>query len=1129
MRYKKKEIILAPTDLSNFLNCRNLTNLDLAAVKSGEKRPARYGPMIDALRERGIAHENAYLVALKGQGLTVSEGPEEEPTSDTIGRTEKAMADGIDVVFQAALTDDTWSGRADFLRKVESRSDLGAWSYEPIDTKLAQDTKAGTILQLCVYANLLGKQQGRVPEHMHVVTPRDGCTLESYRTHDYAAYFRLLERGVGQFISDPADTYPDMVSHCEICAWWDTCEKRRRGDDHLCYVAGISMQQIQFLKEVGIEKLAELATLDDVPKPSTGSIEALVRTRDQARAQWKGREQGIHYYELKQPIDEEHGLASLPEPTPDDIFLDFEGNHFADGGVQEYLTGYVTKNNYGTFNYTSLWATTLEEEQRAFEKFMDFATETRKKNPGAHIYHFASYETVALKRLMGRFACKDIELDALLRGGAFVDLLSVTKRALIAGVENYSIKNLEPFFDYKRTQDLREASMSRRIFEAALEADDIDEVFEKHRQIVEDYNREDCESTSRLRDWLEGLRANVIEQGHKLPRPAPDEGEASEQVSELDAQLHALRDALLDGVPVDPDERSAQDWARFKLAHMMEFHRREDKAAWWEKFRLQELDIEDYMDERRAVAGLQFVEVVEEANAPVHRYTYLPQDIDIRKGEDVFDDLGDRLGKVVDVDAAASMIDVKKMGRTADHHPTHAFFFNRVSAKTLQQSLIRLGQAVIDKGLDAGEPYRAAIQLLLRNPPSTDNPGLPLQHDDETTVEAACRIGNQLNGKVLAIQGPPGTGKTFTGGEMICELIQKGKKVGITAVSHKVIINLMECTLKAANEKDVEIKCVHKKDGDYPGDYAIRYSSSYPRILSGLETGEINLLGGTAWQWSREDFAQSVDVLFVDEAGQMSLSNVLAAGQAGKGLVLLGDPQQLEQPLQSSHPEGSEVSALHHLLDGEETMPADLGLFLGVTWRLHPQIAEFTSEVYYANRLEALPGLEEQEILGDGALTGSGLRFVPVVHMGNQAKSLEEADVIAKIFEGLTDGKTRWRDKAGDERVITSADILIVAPYNAQVAVLADRIPAMARRIGTVDKFQGQEAPIVMYSMTSSSPEDAPRGMEFLYNPNRFNVATSRARALCILVGSPALFEPKCRTPKQMKMANGFCRYLELT
>jgi len=395
-------------------------------------------------------------------------------------------------------------------------------------------------------------------------------------------------------------------------------------------------------------------------------------------------------------------------------------------------------------------------------------------------------------------------------------------------------------------------------------------------------------------------------------------------------------------------------------------------------------------------------------------------------------------------------------------------------------------------------------------------------------LQAACRIVKLLDGEVLSIQGPPGTGKTFTGGEMICELIKQGKKVGVTAVSHKVIVNLLESTLKAANEKGVKISCVHKCEGDYTGSYEIAFKQDYGHILAGLGTGDINLLGGTAWQWARPDFTQTVDVLFVDEAGQMSLSNVLATAQAARNIVLLGDPQQLEQPLQSSHPEDSEVSALHHLLDGEETMPDDKGLFIETTWRLHPDLTKFTSEVYYANRLTSLPGLENQTILNTERFDGSGLRYVPVYHQGNQARANEEIDTIEIIVDELTNNDARWLNKEKVELKIGVDDILIVAPYNSQVAALAERLPTLAARIGTVDRFQGQEAPIVIYSMTSSSPEDAPRGMEFLYNPNRFNVATSRARALCILVGNPALFEPNCKTPKQMKMANGFCRFREL-
>ena len=268
----------------------------------------------------------------------------------------------------------------------------------------------------------------------------------------------------------------------------------------------------------------------------------------------------------------------------------------------------------------------------------------------------------------------------------------------------------------------------------------------------------------------------------------------------------------------------------------------------------------------------------------------------------------------------------------------------------------------------------------------------------------------------------------------------------------------------------------------------------------------------------------------VDEAGQMSLSNVLAAAPAGRSLVLLGDPQQLEQPLQSSHPEGSEVSALYHLLDGRDTVPADQGLFLAETWRLHPKIARFTSEVYYEGKVSARPELAQQAILPAATgrrFSGNGLRFFPVRHTGNQARSPEEANAITGIVAELLNGAS-WRNKDQEVLPLTARDILIIAPYNAQVAALTEALPILRERIGTVDRFQGQEAPVVIYSMTSSSPKDAPRGMDFLYDRHRFNVATSRARALCILVGSPTLFEPECTTPRQMRRANGFCRYLEL-
>ena len=258
----------------------------------------------------------------------------------------------------------------------------------------------------------------------------------------------------------------------------------------------------------------------------------------------------------------------------------------------------------------------------------------------------------------------------------------------------------------------------------------------------------------------------------------------------------------------------------------------------------------------------------------------------------------------------------------------------------------------------------------------------------------------------------------------------------------------------------------------------------------------------------------------------MSLANVLTASQAARSVVLLGDPQQLEQPMQGSHPEGTDVSALHHLLQSKKTIPPDRGLFLNETWRLHPDICAFTSELFYEGRLRPRPGLAARRIRSESRFSGSGLRYVALPTEGNQSSSPEEADCVRDIVDELMTYDTTWFDKDNVERPLALSDILIIAPYNAQVFELQQRIPG--GRVGTVDKFQGQEAPILIYSMTTSSYADAPRGMEFLYSLNRLNVATSRAKCLCILVASPSVFEAQCRTPRQMQLANAFCRYLEM-
>ncbi len=1116
-----EELILAPTDLSNHLGCHHLTNQERNAQSGGAERPTRYSPVIEALQKRGLAHEEAFKAHLVSSGLEVA---------DADGKNVlELMQAGTDVIYQARLSDGNWSGIADFLIKADAPSNLGEWSYQAYDTKLARETKGGTILQLSVYSFLLAKLQGAVPEKMYVVTPGNNFQPIEYRVSDYSAYFRLMESGINEFLADNRNTYPEKVPHCDICAWWPDCEARRRADDHLCYVAGITTRQIKELNDQGVAKLHELARLDDIPQPATGTVESLTKVRDQARIQAEGKAAGEPKHRVKQPFDEDHGFRLLPEPTADDIFLDFEGDHFAEDGVQEYLTGWVTRDQQGNKTYVPIWAETHKQEQQAFEQFIDFATRTLQRNPAAHIYHFAPYEQAALKRLMGRYATRAQELDELLRGKVLVDLHTVVKRSLIASVESYSIKNLEEHYGFSRNQDLRQASISRRVVEAAIESGGVAGELQEHKQIVEQYNKDDCVSMIQLQAWLEQLRSAAIADGARIPRPEPVDKTATDKVSELDEKLHALRDTLLEDVPAAKEERSQEQHARYALAHILEFHRREDKAAWWEKFRVLGLEPEDLEDERRGIQGLTFQEVIDPKRAPVQRYTFPPQELDARRRDDVLDLASEqRIGTVDSISYANRTIDIKKMIKTADHHPAEVVLHNRVSADALQQSLIRLAESVIKNGFNHQAPHETAINLLFTTPTTGNNPA-QFKVEGETTLATACRLVTRMTGGVLAIQGPPGTGKTFSGAHMICACKQAGLKVGVTAVSHEVITNLLEETMDQAGRLGLQLSVFHRQAGEYNGKWGITWEEDYGKLKDGLHSGSIDVVGATAWGWARPDYEQCVDVLFVDEAGQMALGNTLAAAQGGKTLVMLGDPQQLEQPTQSSHPEQSDVSALEYFLDGEPTMPEDRGLFLAETYRLHPSITAFTSEVYYEDRLASVDGLQHQAIVGSVNYSGSGLMYVPVAHKGNTSRAAEEVEAIAGIVDELLVEGVMFKDKEGAESALTIDDILIVAPYNAQVAVLSERLPHMHHRIGTVNRFQGKGAPVVVYSMTSSSPQDAPRGMEFLYDPHRLNVASSRAKALCVLVGSPALFEPDCGTPRQMKMANGLCRYLELS
>jgi predicted RecB family nuclease len=1133
MRANASAVQLSASDLSWFLGCRHRTALDMAVARGERDAPHWVDPVLELLRERGFEHERRFADSLRSNGLRLLDLASYSG-DDAVTRSLDAMHSGTQVILQPALRNGRWFGRPDVLLRIDTPSALGPWSYEVYDTKLANQTRGGAVLQLALYCQLLGTAQGAIPENFHIVTPDPDAPLKSFRFREFSAYLRLIRTRLEETVLQSADAvaaanYPEPVEHCEICRWWSVCDKRRRSDDHLSLVAGTSRLQRKELQAEGVATLAQLGVLT-LPlqfRPRRGAVETYVRVREQARVQLAARISGSLVHELL-PVVPGHGLTRLPAPSAGDLFLDIEGDPFARAGGREYLFGLVSVGADGATMPRALWAHSDAEERVAFEAVVDEILRAWEVNPEMHVYHYAPYEPAAFKRLMGRYATREAEVDRMLRSELFVDLYAVVRHSVRASVESYSIKDLEAFYGFERAVALADARTALRVVERALELDAAGEIGADVRALVEGYNRDDCLSALRLREWLEQLRASVEQAGTLVPRPTPRDGAAPEKVDERAQKVQLRIAALTADVPLERGDRNEEQQARWLLAQVLEWHRREDKAPWWEFFRLRDLTEEELLDEKAAISGLRSsARVGGTARSPIDRYSYPPQDTDVREGDALHLPDGTDFGSVEGIDRIARTVDIKKRGAQAQLHPAAVFAHSVVNTVVLAEALLRIADDVIKHGIAGSTQYRAARQLLCGRPPRLRD-GAFAQNADESALQFAVRISPPLDDTVLAIQGPPGSGKTFTGAHMICELVRRGAKVGVTGVSHKVISNLLTTVKKVATELGPDVRCLQKVTTKSDSPSSVEEVTDNDEAIARLKDGRADILGGTQWLWARLEALALVDVLFVDEAGQMSLANVLAASQAARSIVLLGDPQQLEQPQQGTHPEGADLSALEHMLQGYKTMPADRGIFLPETWRLAPSICAFTSEVFYEGRLRSRAGLERQMLAGTSPIEGAGLWIAGVAHDGNQNSSYEEVEVVDRIVAGLLRAGARWIDSRGDPRPMTANDILVVAPYNAQVALLGERLVPRGIRVGTVDKFQGQEAPVVIYSMATSTPEDAPRGMEFLYSLNRLNVATSRARCACILVANPRLFEPECKSPRQMQLANAICRYVEL-
>jgi predicted RecB family nuclease len=1133
-------LIVSATDLVGYLACDHLATLELQALHGELEKPFRADPELDLIRRRGFEHEKAYLERLRADGRTVHEiatrearTPEELRAAEA--ETLEAMRNGADVIFQATFFDGRWRGHADFLLRVERPSDFGSWSYDIADTKLARRVRAAAIIQMCVYADLLERLQGVPPETLSVVTG-DGIA-HPHLLADYAAYYRAAKARFEASVFEGAErlpTYPDPVEHCRVCTWWPMCVDRRRADDHLSLVAGMSRSATKKLTLAGLPTLTALGrSPDDIHVKDLGQ-RSLERLRNQARLQAAFAESHELRYELIPPDDENRGrgLAALPEPSPHDLFFDIESDPWAIEGGLEYLFGMVEEVD-GDAQYDALWAHDRESEKRVFESFIDRVGERLASDPAMHVYHYAAYEPTALRRLMGRHATREDELDRFLRAGVFVDLFQVVRQGLRASVESYSIKQVEKFYMPEREGPVTSAGFSVVEYERWMEARD-----QTVLDAIEAYNRDDCVSTWRLRSWLERLRVEAapLYGGEPPARPTIQDGEPGEELAKAQAETREREEALRAGVPADRAKRTQAEQARWLLAGLLDWHRREAKPQWWDHYRLLRASDEDLIADSTALAGLTFEEDLGRvARSTLHRYRFDPsQETKLKEGDQPVDATsGEGAGTIVRLDPLAGILELKRNPSRA--HPRALIPAMPYGTEPMRSALGRLADDVLANGIDegGGGRYSAARDLILRRAPRIRglDPGTALASLDESPTLAARRLGLELDRSVLPIQGPPGTGKTYTGARMILDLVATGKRVGVVAQAHRVIGNLLEAVAVAAAAEGVPVRIGQRCDeaDEASTDERIERLDTNDLTRSGLASRAFDVVGGTSWLWAREDMESSVDVLFVDEAGQMSLATVCSVAGAAESIVLLGDPNQLPQVSQGSHPEGAAASALEHLVGEDSTIAPDRGLLLATTFRLHPDVNSYISDAFYGGRLDADPANARQVVADGPMLEGTGVRLLPVNHAGNGNRSREESATVVDAVLALL-GRT-WMDRRGRARPMTVDDVVVVAPYNAQVAEIGRALEAslgFRGRVGTVDKFQGQEAAVAIYSMATSTPEEAPRDLEFLYSANRLNVAMSRARSLAVLVCNPALLQVACRTPEQMRLLNKFWRLVEI-
>lgn len=1196
-------VILSPTDLANHLACKHVSWLNYKAMTGGPRPSKEEDELSEILRRYGTEHEATYFDALQQHLSTINrtivnlDADRDQSVPYTVAAleeraklTSEKLFAGADAVYQPTFFSQEngvgWVGRADFLIATDTPSQLGDYSFEPEDTKLARIAKVNAVLQLCSYAEHLTSIQGVEPEFIHVVTGSAKEGKVSIRLSEVSAYFRhvkdvLQNEVANQFVSH---SEPVPVENCTMCRWNKDCTRWWRKHDHLSFVAGLQNGHREALNAHGIHTLKEFATSPDDLSVNDIEDEALHRLRRQAQLQYNTRVKretdadALPELEFLLPIKDFRGFNLLPEPNPGDVYYDIEGHPYRTDEGLEYLHGFSWQEADGSFQYKEIWAHNAEQERQALIEVLDFINE-RRSVPGfekMRVYHFGHYEPSALRRLATRYATRETELNALLRERVFCDLSRVVTQSMRIGVESYSIKKLEQLYTFDRTDSVSDGGLSIVFYEKWLQSVGTDEFGPDGdvavlRELAK-YNMNDCYSTNELHNWLEVQRSLLVEQlAHdpdelrRLVRPElraaiGDDGNIGQG---LVAQLNELR------FETDlSDETIEIHKHRWLMADLLDFHKREQAVDTYEFINLLTMEHDELYDSPNALSGLKFIEQTEtgsrrSAKLPfksVRTFSFDPNQITkIGSGakftsadfwppqEEGAESGAISSGEVISIDLDSGMVVLEIYSQTPDAiNPRSIFQQEHFSKKQFEDALIEL--ALLVKDSDESEFHAAHDILNLRPPRFIDQ--FRLQDVSENLLVTPSEIADaihHLDNSYLVIQGPPGTGKTYSSANAILELVKRGHRIGITANTHAAAHQLLSEISRFASDhgftEQLPIRiAVKPKEGETPPEFnhigvELKVVKDAKKIAASLS--EFNIIVGTSYLFSNAAMRKSVDTLIIDEAGQLSLADSLTVSLAARNTVLVGDPQQLKQPTRASHPGTSGLSGLEHINQGHDVVPPEYGILLRITRRMHPEIARFISEQVYEGKLEADPPCANQHISEGGLVSGSGLFWFPVEHEGCSVRSVREVNTVVKIYESVLG--QQFTDKHGKTRAIEPRDIFVIAPYNAQVQelrrqLLGSSIAAsfgatedlLRQRVGTVDKAQGSEAPIVLVSYTSSSANDIPRNFEFLYSKNRFNVAVSRAQAITVVIASPELLNVQCKTIEQVRLANMLCRYVEL-